>query len=81
MEILLANAAILVVSYVLEKTWHKNYRENRVVTYEKIELIGPDKRDELMQDLRQRTGLNITEIDIVNINFLRDTARIRIFYE
>jgi hypothetical protein len=50
------------------------------VTYDRIELIAPDRRSELIADLNARTGLNITRIEIGNIDLLRDTARITIYY-
>lgn len=50
------------------------------VEYENIELIKPQNYQLLLQDLRTRTGLNIHRLSILKINFLRDTALIRIYY-
>ncbi|MCP4220238.1 MAG: DUF4956 domain-containing protein, partial [bacterium] len=50
------------------------------IQYEKIDLIMPAKRAELLDDLRERTGLNIRRIKIEHINFLRDTADITAYY-
>lgn len=50
------------------------------VEYENIELIKPQNYQLLLQDLRNRTGLNIQRLSILKINFLRDTALIRIYY-
>jgi hypothetical protein len=52
----------------------------KVIDYEKIELIHPDKRAELVEDLKQRTGLPISRVEIGRINFLRDTVRLLIYY-
>ena len=52
-----------------------------MIDYEKIELIHPDKRAELVEDLKQRTGLTISRIEIGRINFLRDTVRLLIYYQ
>ena len=46
----------------------------------KINLIAPERREELIADLTQRTGLNIVRVEIGRIDFLRDTANIRVFY-
>ena len=54
---------------------------NKDVTYEKIKLITPEKRSELISDLISRTGLDILKIEIIKINFLNDTATIRLFYK
>ena len=50
------------------------------ITYEKIDLIIPEKKEELIDDLKLRTGLPIHEVKIEKIDFLRDTASITIYY-
>ena len=56
------------------------HESRKVSTYEKIELIKPEKRALLLADLEERTGLKINRIEIGKIDFLRDTARISIYY-
>ena len=51
-----------------------------MIDYEKIELIHPDRRAELVEDLKKRTGLPISRIEIGRINFLRDTVRLLVYY-
>jgi len=51
------------------------------IVYEKIELVRPDRRAELLADLEERTGLKIKHISIGKINFLKDTADITIHYD
>ena len=53
---------------------------SKLILYDRIELITPDKHDELMAALRKRTGLNIEKIEIGHIDFLRDAAFIRVYY-
>ncbi|HEY9125391.1 MAG TPA: DUF4956 domain-containing protein [Bacteroidales bacterium] len=79
-EILFTNIAIVFVIYGLEKVWLLRHESCKLINYEKIELIKPEKHNELMADLQQRTGLKINRIDIGKIDFLRDTARIMIYY-
>ena len=50
-----------------------------MLEYEKIENIKPQNRELLVQDLRDRTGLDIREVEIVQTDFVRDLARVRIF--
>ena len=45
-----------------------------------LKLILPERKEELMADLKERTGLNITRVEVRNVDFLRDTANLRIFY-
>ena len=79
-ELILINMLIVFVIYALEKKWGLYYTANKQVTYEKIELIKPEHYPLLLEDLRQRTGLDIKYCKIDQINFLRDTAEITIYY-
>lgn len=79
-ELVFTNLAILGLIYIMDKLVFTFRGGFTTVVYEKIENIHPDKRDELMQDLRDRTGLNISSIQVSRVNFMNDTARIRISY-
>lgn len=50
------------------------------ITFEKIELIHPSQRAALLADLRERTGLNISRVEIGNVDYVRDIAKLRVFY-
>ena len=76
-----ANLIILLLMFVLEKGWGFKYEISKRVIYEKIELIQPERRGELMADLERRTGLKIKRISIGKINFLKDTAELSVFYD
>lgn len=78
--VLIANTAVIVVLYLLESGWGFHYEQSQRITYERIELIKPENHDLLMEDLQNRTGLPITRFEIGNINFLRDSAEIKVFY-
>ncbi len=78
-ELLFPNIMLISFALVLEKTWVKN-EYKREVLYEKIDLIKPDRYDDLLDDLRERTGLKIHRAEVGKIDFLRDVARIKIFY-
>ncbi len=43
-------------------------------------MIKPENYDALLEDLRQRTGLNIYKTTIVKIDFVRDIAQLEVFY-
>lgn len=79
-EILFANGIILLFCTFTSKVWATAYLSSQSITYEKIELIVPGKREEMIEDLKKRTGLPIINVKIDKINFLRDTARITVFY-
>ena len=73
------NLIVIVGIFILEKGFVKNESQKEVV-YEKIDLIKPVNHHLLIQDLKERTGLNIHRFDIIRIDFLRDVARIRVYY-
>ena len=79
-EVLFTNVMFIAITYSLEKIWLLKHESRKNITFEKIELILPERKEELLADLKQRTGLNITRVEIRNIDFLRDTANLRIFY-
>jgi hypothetical protein len=79
-ELIFANLLIVFVTFGMERIWLLKHEIRKNITYEKIELIMPEKREELIADLKSRTGLNISRIEIRRIDFLKDIANIRIFY-
>jgi hypothetical protein len=79
-EMLGANAIIVGLVLILDRKsslQHQNYKE---INYERIDLIVPEKRNEMIKDLSARTGLPIHKVEIVKIDFLRDVARIHAYY-
>ena len=79
-ELVFTNSAVILVAWFLERIWLIRHEVRKTITYEKIDLIVPEKRKELIADLEERTGINIERVEVGRINFLRDTARVRIFY-
>lgn len=76
----IVNLIIIFVLFVLERYIVGRKVHTKEVVYEKIELISPDRRQEMIDDLNKRTGLEIVKIDIENIDFLKDIANITIYY-
>ena len=79
-ELVFANLMIVFITYGMEKLWLLRHQSRKNITYEKIELILPERRKELIADLKSRTGINVIRVEIRRIDFLRDTANLRIFY-
>jgi hypothetical protein len=79
-ELFFTNLLMVGITYGLEKIWLLRHESSKMVTYEKIDLIKPEKRAELIADLESRTGLKINRIEVGRIDFLRDSARLIIHY-
>ena len=79
-ELVFANLMIVFVTFGMERLWLLKPELRKNVIYEKIELIVPEKKAELIADLKERTGINIIRVEVRRIDFLKDTANLRIFY-
>ena len=79
-ELLFTNILVIALIYILEKNWLLRHESCKLVNYEKIDLITPEKRPELICDLEKRTGLKINRVEVGRIDFLKDTARLSVYY-
>ncbi|MBO4689470.1 MAG: DUF4956 domain-containing protein [Paludibacteraceae bacterium] len=79
---LLLTANVLIIGLALGfELWNNSRRTStKIILYEKIENIRPERRKELIADLEERTGLKILDVEIGHIDFLRDVAYINITY-
>jgi hypothetical protein len=80
LELFFTNGLITLLTYLIDRVWFKSSELKKSILYEKIQLIIPEKEKELIEDLKQRTGLNVHAVSIDKIDFLRDTAAITIYY-
>jgi hypothetical protein len=76
----LVNFLIIAVTFIFESSVFFKKESSKIINYENIQLINSDKHAELLADLQNRTGLKIHKITIGKIDFLRDSAQIKIFY-
>ena len=81
MELVFTNGIITLITYAIDRVWFQSLELSKSITYEKIDLIVPEKEEELIEDLKLRTGLNIDSVKVGKIDFLRDTAQITIYYK
>lgn len=79
-ELIFTNAALIAITYLLEKVFLLQHESKKVINYENVELVKPDRREELIRDLEERTGLNINRVEVGRIDYLRDSARVIIYY-
>ncbi len=80
-ELILTNVLITGVIWALENGWGFTSRmHSKEIVYEKIDLVHPDKQEEMLADIRERTGLYVVRFEICKIDYLHDTVNGRIFY-
>ena len=80
LELVFTNVITIIVIYLLERIWLIKSDFRKIIDYENTELVQPGRREELIKDLKERTKLDITKIEIGRINYIRDSVRIRIHY-
>lgn len=80
-ELLFPNLTIVFITLGFEKIWRLPHQSVKEVVYEKIDLIRPERRSELIADLAQRVGIyNIHKVEIGRIDLLKDTCILRVYY-
>jgi hypothetical protein len=79
-KLLLSNGLVIAVLWFLERGWGFRFEESQRIIYDRIELVTPERRDELVEDLKLRTGLLVTGVEVRRIDLLRDIAELRITY-
>jgi hypothetical protein len=79
-EMAIINITVVLLTYGLENLWLVKHETRKTINYERIDLIVPEKYDIMKADIEKRTGIAINRFEIGKIDFLTDTAQVRIFY-
>lgn len=77
-ELCLTNLIFIVAIWLCEKMLKQT--PYKLVQYDRIDLIRPDKRAELKADLEQRLGIAILGLEVGAVDFLRDMAIVKVYY-
>lgn len=79
-ELLLTDLVFVAGVWIAEANKLVKSLSSKYIKYDKIELIKPERRQELIADLKERTGLDVTNVSVGSIDFLKDMALIKIYY-
>jgi hypothetical protein len=80
-ELFLTNLIFIVCIKLAEnQPWLKHVSE-KLVMYDRIDLITPEKREEMIEDLHKRLGVEIIKVEVGAVDFLRDIAMIKVYYD
>lgn len=80
-ELLATNLLFIISIWTMESNRWVKHVASKLVMYDNINLITPDKEDELIADLKKRTGLHILRVEVGAIDFSKDTAMVKVYYE
>ena len=76
-----ANVAVWIITFILDRLWAIRHLATKVVIYDRVDLLAEGRREELIRDLEQRTGVTIIRIEIGKVDLLRDTAVIKVHFD
>ncbi len=79
LELLTTNALIIACIWVCESRLRQSLY--KLVQYDRIDLIRPDRRDALIADLTARLGLEIIYVEVGSVDFLRDMTMLKVYYK
>ncbi|MCH5226363.1 MAG: DUF4956 domain-containing protein [Muribaculaceae bacterium] len=79
-EIFATNLIYVLSVWVVESFRGVKHVSTKLILYDRVDNIHPSQREELIEDLRKRTGLDIIKIEIGGINFMQDTVMLKVFY-
>ena len=79
LELILTNIIILAAVWIFETTLKT--LPTKYIQYDRMELIQPERREELKADLEKRLGVKVIKVEVGSIDFIRDMAMVRIVYE
>jgi len=80
-ELILINAFIVACIFVFEKLIFRQAYDVKKVTYEYVDRITPEKEAQLIDDLETRTGRKVAKVDVFSMNYLNDSAVLRVYFE
>ena len=78
-ELVVIDIIVILAIIIFEKML--KMETTKLVQYDRIELIKPEKRDDLIADLEQRLGIKVLDVKVGAVDFLRDMAMLRVSYE
>lgn len=79
-ELCLANIIFVVAIWAFEGIGRPQNITSKYILYDRVDNIHPEQREDLLADLKKRTGLDITRVEVGSINYLQDTVMLKVYY-
>ena len=77
-ELAITNIIFIAAVWLLE--WRLEVLPSKIIQYDKMDLIHPDRKADLIADLEKRLGLKIIQVEVGSVDFIRDMAMVKIRY-
>ena len=79
MELIVIDIITILAIIIFEKKY--TVKATKLIQYDRIELVKPEKRDELIADIENRLGIKVLHVEVGGIDFLRDMAMLKVTYD
>jgi hypothetical protein len=79
-ELMAVNLGVVVAAVVMERFAARDRLRQHTVAYDRLDLLTPQRRSELLADLKERTGFDVTKVEIQKLDLRRSTATLTIDY-
>lgn len=80
-ELVAADALVVALLWIMESRLLLRHTSAKLVLYERIDLIVPERRAEMVADLERRLGIRIDRAEVGHVDFLRDVAFVKVYYQ
>lgn len=80
-SILFTNLSLMITTWVMETVWMKRHLARRSLIFDRIDLIHPTKKKELIENIFERTGIVIVKFKVGQIDLSKKSVRLTIFYK
>ena len=80
-EHIASNLIFLIVVFLAEHYLIAKKEGCKFVQYDNVELITPERREELIADLEKRLGLKVLRVEVGAVDFIKDLAMLRVYYD
>ena len=72
---------LIVIASIIVFEHSLKVQASKLVQYDRIDLIKPERREELIADLEARLGIKVVSVRVGAVDFLRDMTVLRVYYE
>ena len=80
-ELITVDSLLIILAYLLETNLFMKKTSERIIDYEVIQNIKPENIQRLKDDIQSRTGWDVKKVDILYVDFLKDSAKIKVKFE
>ena len=79
--ILFTNSCLMATTWVMETVWMKRHLARRSLIFDRMDLIHPTKKEELIENIFERTGIEVVRFKVGQIDLSKRSVRLTIFYK